>query len=334
MRLVWDYDYIKYSIASAGEKRTIDVVHKSSGNIKSFDNRTAFYGHWKTKSGGWLGDLNASRISSAKQPFKVDDFDIIDKQTAEPVEFILSSVKHHIENIVEKLGASYYYGYIGKGDSFRVGKSTILKYKGNRDASTKPIHLEAVENYLIEHHRAKIIEGIEVDDKVVIDCLADKRLTLVGEDKDYMGCDISFFNYAKMDAPQLISGFGELYIDSKNTVRGWGYIFWLFQVMYGDSSDNYYAHSASDVKWGEKSAYKLLENCRTEKEAWEKVIQGYKMLYPSPKTIKGWRGDEIVIDWRYVLNENCIMAKMMTSENYVFDLASELDTFGVAYEDA
>ena len=49
--------------------------------------------------------------------------------------------------------------------------------------------------------------------------------------------------------------------------------------------------------------------------AFEALVTGYKTLYPVKKTIKGWRGDDIEIDWLYMLQENFNLAKMLRSED-------------------
>lgn len=328
--LVFDFDYLKYQIGSACEKRTVDILHKPTGRVKNFDTRTSFYGHWKTKSGGWLADINLDRMQNGKAPFLLDEFEFTDRQVAEPVEFALSSVKNHIKNVVDALGADSYYGYIGKGDSWRVEASTIVKYKGSRAKLLKPLHLEEIEKYLITSHRGRIVRHLETDDKAVIDCTEDPNKILVGIEKDYMGCELKYYIHGEMQEPMNISGFGKLYINDKGAVKGHGYLWWLFQVCSGDDSDEYWANSACPEKrWGEKSAYKALKDCKNEKEAWEATIAVYKKLYPEPKVITGWRGDQIEVDARYVLNENCIMSKMMTREDYKFNLDEELDKFGV-----
>ena len=36
----------------------------------------------------------------------------------------------------------------------------------------------------------------------------------------------------------------------------------------------------------------------------------FKLLYPEPKAIIGWRGNSINIDWEYAMNECFDMARM------------------------
>jgi hypothetical protein len=332
-KVLWDFDATKYLFASVCEKRSVDVLHKPSGKVKNFPSRTDFHGHWKKKEGGWLAEVNLERQMNNKPPFSAEEFEFTDIQKPEPIEFILSSIKSHIKTINEKLGATSYYGYVGKGDSFRVEKSTIVKYKANREDSLRPLMLDEVEKYLITYHGAKIVRGIEADDQIVIDCTNDPNIVLVGIDKDYRGCDLNFYIHDSMDKPEWMGGFGRLYLNTKGEVKGNGYLWWLFQVLSSDAADNYAANSACpEKKWGPKSAYKLLEPCKNEKEAWQAVIKGYNTLYPEPKEIVGWRGDKIVVDAKYVLNENCIMSKMMTSEDYKFNLDEELDKYGLKME--
>ena len=54
----YDRDSVKYAAASAGEKRSVIVTHKSTGRSIEVDTRTSFYGHWKKKDGGKLAEIN------------------------------------------------------------------------------------------------------------------------------------------------------------------------------------------------------------------------------------------------------------------------------------
>lgn len=325
--IVWDYDYLKYTIGSIAEKRSIVATHRRSGDQVECKTRTEFYGHHLKKSGGWLAEHNMKRLT----PIMPDEFDIVDVQTPEPVKFALRAVDTHIDGVTERIGSRDYYGYIGKGDSWRVEASTILKYKGQREGNLRPIHLEAIEEHLIKKHDAQIVRGKEADDQVVIDCTANKKLILVGVDKDYSGCALILFNPDKMIKPEKISGFGKLYIGSDKKVRGEGRIFLYHQVLSNDVSDNYAANSATDMKWGEKASYSLLSKCSNDKQAFEALIEGYKTLYPEPKEIIGWRGDKITVDWHYVMQENFTMGHMLRKDGDFFNVKAVLTKLGVSH---
>lgn len=338
-RLVWDYDAIKYSIASVCEERSIIATHIKSGNEKEFPTRTAFYGHHLKKNGGWLATLNAERAEKDLEPFTADDFDIADKQVAVPVSHMNHIVKQHIAGVEKILGASSSYGYIGKGASWRVAASTIIEYKGNRKDTIKPLMLDEIEAYLKRSQGAKEVTGLEADDVVIIDCMKNPNLILVGVDKDFMGCEpLNFFNPDKMEKPLRIEGLGKLWIEEKKkssgkvekTVRGMGRKWFYFQVLSGDSSDCYKANSACpETPWGDQSAYQLLDPCKTDNECWATICSAYLKLYPEPKEIIGWRGDKITVDARYILQENCTMAHMLRTPDDVFMLEDHLERAGV-----
>lgn len=323
---VVDADFIKYAAAAVGEKRTIQVVHRQSGDEWIYKTRTDFWGHWLKKSGGDLAKMNQGR----ETPLLPEEFDITDIQTPEPVEHSLHLAKVMFDKCLRLTNADTFTAYMGKGDSFRVDKSTILKYKGQREDMLRPLHLDAVGDYLHRTFGAEYITGIEADDQCVIDCVEHPASILVGIDKDYYGSPVQIVNPDKPEWGLVdCRGFGGLYVDEKGVVRGNGRMFLYHQVMYGDKTDNYCANSASDMKWGEKSSYALLKDCKTDREAWEALVKGYKKLYPEPKVITGWRGDEIEVDWLYVLRENFTMARMLRWEGDEVDAKDVLTKMGL-----
>lgn len=324
---IYDADYIAFAAASLAEEKTINVIHKQSGREKEFKTRTEFYGHWRKKNGGWLAEVNKSR----ETPFVVDDFDIIDVQTPAPFGMAVNVVNTIIDSVQQRLGLSDkdYYGFVGKGKSFREDISTIIKYKGNRESSMRPIHLDAIKQYLVDKKNCEWQSGIEVDDRVVMECYKKKDRVIVAVDKDSMGTACNVFNPDKMDVPKDCNVFGKIYIDDQKEVRGVGRKWFYLQCLYGDDSDNYFANSACDVKWGKKSAYDMLAPCKTDKECWQALVDGYKQLYPEPKTITGWRGDEILIDWKYVIQENVTLAHMLRFVGDKIVVDDVLDRLGI-----
>ena len=123
--------------------------------------------------------------------------------------------------------------------------------------------------------------------------------------------------------------FGKLYKDEKGKVRGHGRLFLYHQVCFGDAIDHYKANSASKMKWGEVSSYKALVDCKSDKEAWVAMKAVYQKLYPTPVVVKGWRGNEIEVDWLYMLRENFTMARMLRWEGDEVDAKDVLDKMGL-----
>lgn len=323
-------DLYKYQAAFVGETKSIIVTHKATGRQKEFNNRTEFYGHHSKKAGGWLAERNKERDS----PFTVDEFVITDKVVPDKIDFVLHTAKTMVETDLKASGAKSYKAFLGEGESFRVGKSTIVKYK-DRDVTNKPFHLDAVTEYLEKKFRAETVTDIEADDVVVIECFGNRNNFALIEDKDYWGQPIKVWDRNQQHRGVVdCNKFGHLFLDDKGKIRGEGRIFLYWQIAYGDDVDTYWANSASDIKWGEKSAYKALKDCTNDQEAWTSVINTYKMLYPEPKVITGWRQDPVEIDWKYVLEENATMARMLTSldDSRDFKLDEYLNKLGVSLE--
>lgn len=328
MRAVIDLDFIKYAAASAGEKRTIKAIHKTKGDEIDCKTRTELYGNWRKKDGGILAELNKSGAD-----YKPEDFEIVDIQTPEPLQNVLHTAKMMFQSALRFSHADSYSAYLGQGDSFRVEKSTILKYKGNRDTLLKPLLLDEVSDYLVKKFSPDIVTGIEADDAIVIDAYRDKEKVVIGVDKDYRGCDVLLLNPNKPDEGVLdCSGFGKLWINPKGDVTGVGRVFLYFQVLSKDVSDNYAANSASDIAWAEKSAYKVLHSCRSDTEALGALVEAYRYLYPEPKVITGWRGNQFEIDWLYVARENFDMARMLRWHGDSVDLKDVLLSMGLLDE--
>lgn len=323
-----DLDYVKYASASVGEKRSIIVTHKSSGREKEFNTRTEFYGRDKAKSGGWLGELNSKRDS----PFAVDEFEIVDQQIAEPIDHVLQIAKTQVEGDLKRLGTNKYKAFLGKGDSFRVELSTLKKYKDNRKDMLRPLHMDAVTEYLERKFKAEIVTEIEADDRCVIEAYNNPNAVIQGLDKDYYGQPVKFFNVNRPDEGiQDCNQFGSLWLDDKGDVRGIGRMHLYWQMASNDTSDNYAANCFSDIKWAGKSAYKSLAEAKTDNEAWEKLKGIFQYLYPEEKTVLGWRNDPINLTWDYVLNEMFVMARMLRFEGESLNAYDVMDKLGVAY---
>lgn len=329
LEAVIDLDFVKYAVASIAETRSIKVIHTTSGNEKEFKNRTEFYGRGKKQDGGWLGELNEGR----ETPFLASDFIIEDiQEVTEPIANTLHSAKMMVKSGLKGIGTEDYISFLGEGDSFRVGASTLLEYKGARKELIKPLLLDDITEYLERTFKPEIITDIEVDDKVVMESYNNPNRVILGVDKDYYGCPVKFFNHNR-PAEGIVdcNGFGGLYRDVKKKVRGKGRV-WLYQqVASHDIVDCYKANCFSDKPWGEVKPYEILSKTTNDKEAFEALVGIFKHLYPEPKVITGWRGDEFEIDWLYVMQEMFTMAHMRRWENDSIDVISVMDKMGVEY---
>ena len=324
MRAIFDYDLIAYRSASAGETRTIKAYHPITGDEWSCKTRTELYGHWQKKDKGLLAEHNKLNGTD----YKADELVITDIQTPEKIANVLHTTKSMVESVLYALKTNKFNGYLGKGDSWRVERSTLLKYKGNRDDTLRPLLLGEVRDYIVKKYGAEVVEGLESDDWVTIDAYRDKSKVVVSSDKDSRGTECLVYNPFGGDGIQDCSGFGGLYLNSKGEVKGHGRQ-WLYQQLCSlDAADNYKANCFSDVAWGEKSTYKALKDCKTDKEAFTAVRDIFMTLYPEPKTVVGWRGDEILIDWKYVVNEMfdmCRMKRTLTDEIVCTDVMKRLE---------
>ncbi len=325
-----DADGILYKCASSGEKRTIVATHKNTKEQWAADNRTAFWGSKAAKNEGMLAEINKGRDS----PYTWDEFDIEDLQEAPPINHILHTTKITFNKWLETLGTKKYQAYIGGSSNFRVERSTLLEYKGNRKTLVKPIHLEAVKTYLIERFRCEVVEGLEADDLCVIEAYRKPNNVILTYDKDAWGVPCNVLSMTKPDEGILnCNQFGKLWLDSEGNVRGIGRMFLYFQVASGDSSDNYKANCFSATRWAEKSAYNALVGAVDDKEALTRLVAVYKTLYPEPKTVIGWRGNEIEINGIYVAQENFTMARMLRFRDEPEILLTDVfDRLGVEYD--
>jgi len=331
-----DADMIKYGAAFAGQKNSIVVTHPTLGINETFNTRTDFYGHYAKKAGGWLADYNKDRDS----PILPSEFTIEDVVVPEPIQNVLHTTKLMYEGMHNCIDTKKHKGFIGKGDSFRLARSTLLKYKDR--PAPKPIHIDAVTDYLEHRLKCEVVTYEETDERVTQECYRQPNNVAIGEDKDYYGQPNRFFNVNKPQEGIIdCDCFGKLWLEEKinskgkteTSVRGFGRM-WLYQqTLSGDSVDNFKANCFSDISWAEKSAYQHLVGSANDKEALTRLVEGFKLLYPEPKKVMGWRGNEIEIDWMYVMQECFTMARMrkIKGESEVI-LSEVLTKMGINYE--
>lgn len=332
-----DADPTIYAAACVGEERFINVKHLPSGNVKEFKNKTEFYGRKKDKSGGWLGEINAERELSGRRAFPLEDFEIEEcNRVVEDISNVLHSAKMMLQSASNSVGADSYTCYIGgKQELFRWKQSNMLEYKGTRKNMLSPLLKGDVTNYILKHHSGILCnDDKEADDYCIIRAVEEagkgNRAIVITSDKDVLGSPVLSFNPNKPDLGiQNGDQFGNLYLDDKGDVRGIGRIFKYWQWAFGDPTDNYRANACSDIKWGEKSAYNALKDCQNDRDAWKAVYDIYKMLYPEPIEIMTWRGNRMVIDNLYCMQEIFTNAHMLRHPKDFVCVADVLMDMGI-----
>jgi len=319
--ICFDFDAPVYRAAAAAQKRSIICKHTPTGNIENFNTRTEFYGHWKAKKGGWL----------AKHPeLKLEDFEIQDVVTPEPLENALKAVKTTIESVCDKFEVLRYYGYIGGSKNFRDDVCTLMPYKGQRPPE-KPVHLLACRDYVTQHHNAVTAKGVEADDMVARDnykAVQEKQNFVVSaQDKDYKGCEGNWYFYLNNDH-RKVRGLGKLWRNDKEA-DGHGRMFKYLQICMGDDSDNYWPHCHSDKENGPVTAFNALKDCKSDVEAFLAMKDHFLYLYPEPKVITNWKGDTFEIDWLYVMQEMMTLAHMERWPGDRVDVRAAFNKLGI-----
>jgi len=299
-----DLDQTAFVAASGAEKRTIVVTHIKSGRKMEFKNRTEFYGRQKKVVGGWLKDQNTNRAAKAKAdgfkftPWTREDFEIEDKQVAEPVENCLHLLKTKINAIIDHMGGIKGVGVLGGSGNFRLSLPTPEIYKGNREGAIRPLLLKECRDYIQKKYGAPVIDGIEADDYLTMrqyeGWLNYKKTgkfnhIVASFDKDQVQCPGLIFNTMrdsserswKHPTPWLIDdSMGEIWME-KAKVKGWGKKFFGYQMLFGDSSDNVKPYQCFDgIKFGETSAFQVISPCKDEKSMWEAIVRQYKEWFP------------------------------------------------------
>lgn len=314
---IWDGDLLVYSCAFAGEKRSIIARHLETGNEYELANRTSMYGRKKSKDGGWLAEQNAGRDT----PWRVEDFEIIDVQHPPPISHVLQNVKTMVEKSMSKIGSSNIKMFHGEAESFRVGLSTMIGYKQNRQGLLMPTHKQEVIEYLKKKYNSEPCTYLEADDMLICTATEYKNSVVLSHDKDAKAFHVQVFNPTKMEEGVVdCRCFGDIWVEEKvsattgkkyREVKGYGRKFFWHQVNFGDSSDHYFAAAASETEWGEMSSFKSLQNCTNDLECMKAIVETYKFLYPEPREVYSWRNEIIRVDWKYTLSEVFTMARML-----------------------
>jgi hypothetical protein len=301
--VIYDADILSYRAAAAIETRSIKVLHNTSGRVKTFKHRTEFKDFLKQKS----------------YEYVPSEYTITDMQDAEDISHALQIMKNQILTINELLEADKHLLFISGKDNFRDSLPLPTKYKSNRRDLIRPIHLATCKDYLVNAQNAVVINGSEPDDRVIqvgySHLEKGYKVIIASSDKDAFAYSGLYIYNHTVDKPEvkLIPELGYLKPDSKGKVRGMGFLWFCLQFLVGDSTDCFNPTELCKKKYGEKSAYKLLKDCTTEREALILCLHQYKEWYPSSITFNDWSGKEQTMDYIEIMDMYFKCCRMLTS---------------------
>ena len=149
--------------------------------------------------------------------------------------------------------------YLTGDNNFRFDVATTHPYKGNRSEGSKPEHLQAVRDYLVEEHRATVIHGQEADDQMAIDASMGKpeNTVIASIDKDMLQVNCWHFNFGK----------NEFHYSTHES----GLRFFYQQLLTGDDVDNIKGlYQVGPVK-----AERILGDTYDEIKMYNRVLEAY-----------------------------------------------------------
>ena len=250
-----DADSIVYRCGFAGEVTSLQVSYEDKdGNIGTR---------------GFIPDPDLGSASAQLVAFvKESGCEILDsfkRVDPEPVENVLHSAKHMLEEIKSNTNADKLVVYLSGKDNFRNALATLKPYKGNRDKSTRPAHYDAIRDYLHKYWDAVIVEGEEAEDAISV-VVWQKELSncvVAGIDKDLDQIPGEHYDYVKR----------VLYTVSDDDAE---YAFYK-QCLTGDSTDNI----GGCYKTGDVKARRLLDGT-PRAEWWTAIVETYEESKTKP----------------------------------------------------
>lgn len=308
--LLIDGDVLAYRSAACIEKRSVLVTHNPTGKVKEFPTRTEF----KERLNAKYGNLE-----------KLSDYSIADLQTPEEAVNAFQIVKSVVNKLYGAFEPDSIEIYLGGKNNFRNNLPLPTRYKSNRDDMLRPIHLKAVQNYLVKHQGAKFTEGIEADDLVNIRAYEEKakgnRAIICTNDKDTLQSEgIEMFDWTQDHAEVImIPELGRVYQNRHKAVKGEGAKFFAYQLLCGDVTDCYKPTEVCGARFGPKGVVDLLTPLTTVSEVFEAVVNKYKLWYPDVVKYTAWDGTKVETDWQGMIDLYFKAAYMKRSMNDLSD---------------
>lgn len=225
-----------------------------------------------------------------------------EEEALPPFDFVREILHERIAYILAATECDSYTLYLTASEpTFRFEIATVKPYKGTRP-SNKPWHFDNLTVHMVDVLGAKVIKGIEADDAMSIDHLADPDTVLCSRDKDLRQVPGWFYSWELGRQPAFgpvkIEELGWIELkENRKDIKGTGFAFFAAQLLLGDKVDNIPGLPGC----GPVAAFEALNGCTSIEEYMEVVRKLYQEHYPD--------------DWIKQLNEQGILCWMLRSLN-------------------
>lgn len=252
-----DGDILIYRAGYAAQKTHYRFLHRD-GSVIDFDKRTKIQVEKELKSLGY------SQAHGKLQKLISPD----------PIENACHTVKLMVTDILNSTKATDFKMYLTANDktNYRFDLATTLPYKGNR-TQPKPLHYDALREYLIEYWKAEVISDKEADDEMGIQ--ADFHSVICTIDKDLDMIPGMHYNFVTHELYRT-SDPGELdLVNNRKKLRGGGLKWFYAQLLLGDSADNIEGIPG----YGPVAVYETLYTAQDELDMCERVLKVYEKTH-------------------------------------------------------
>lgn len=202
-------------------------------------------------------------FASQKTVYFTQEPDVV----AEPVDHALRLCKNALTGIYEEVdtwlsksgeSASPLELFMTGKDNFRDKLATIREYKGHRKGKPKPVHYQAIRDYMVDVWSAVVVDGYEADDAVAIEAhnagYDPDKIMICSVDKDLLTVPGLLYSFKRKE---------QMLISEAQALTSF-----YRQCVTGDSSDNI----AGCYKAGEKAASEITEDM-SELYMWQYVLE-------------------------------------------------------------
>lgn len=187
--------------------------------------------------------------------------------SAEPIEHACQNARTTVRSIAtylhNKVGTHKAEFYLSGKNNFRYELATLKPYKGNRKDVPKPIHYDALREFIQHAYRAEVVDGQEADDAIGIRATELRGAAIiVSIDKDLDTIPGLHYNWVKE----------KLYnVSEREASRNF-----YCQLLTGDDTDNIPGITGI----GTITAKRILRGFSSDKGMWQTVLAEYTKHYP------------------------------------------------------